>query len=407
MNSKRFSSARLASGGFFTVLVVLGVWSFGNAGPVPEASARPAPPLPQFNDPLGAQWDEQESGQTATWTRRAGGNTFDARWSSGTRAVLEVTLVGTRVTIMRRQGSDGNDCDYIGMLSGTEISGTYTCTSARSPMPWRATVRAVAVGPSSGARPIDAIYIPPSSGTQAPTWSRGIQDLPINDRECLRRAEMAFQAEGYTVNVRGGGQAHIAGFKANHTAVIMCNDWQPGRSWVNIVVATNDPRQDGTVPGAEREKLQRQMAQAGAGGSAGAATGTPGQITLQWAGMTRDEVAPGGGASPDGKPDAAFLLDASRAGSPIVTIELYGSDAQGQPKGNRWSTRGGGYWMLGVTTGAGRVNGAGYMENLNLAPQTLTIFAAEPGQAFVRGQYFAVEVSLADGRRMIGVAMVQ
>ena len=187
----------------------------------------------------------------------------------------------------------------------------------------------------------------------------------------------------------------------------MCNDWQEGKTWVNIVVATNDPRQDGTVPGAERVKLQRQMAQAGAGGGAGEATGTSGQITLQWAGMTRDEVSPDDGASADGKADAAFLLDASRVSSSIVTIELYGSDAQGQPNGNRWSTRGGGYWMLGVTTGAGRVNGAGYVDNLNLAQQTLTIFAAEPGQAFVRGQYFAVEVVFADGRRMIGVAMVQ
>ena len=201
MNNKRFPSARPASRCFVRVLVVLGVWCFGYAGLVPEASARPAPPPPQFNDPLGAQWDEQESGQTATWTRRVGGNTFDASWSSGVRAVLEMTLVGTRVSIMRRQGSDGNSCDYVGMLTGTEISGTYTCTTAPSPMPWRATVRAVAAGPPTG-RPIAAIYIPPPSpGAPAPAWSRGIQDLPINDRECTRRAELAFQAEGYAVSV--------------------------------------------------------------------------------------------------------------------------------------------------------------------------------------------------------------
>lgn len=98
-----------------------------------------------------------------------------------------------------------------------------------------------------------------SSSAQAPTWSRGLQELPINYDECMNRAERAFQAEGYTIETKGGG--YIAGNKANHSAVIMCNDWQAGKSWVNIVVMSNIPKRDGNIPGAERVRLQQRMEQ--------------------------------------------------------------------------------------------------------------------------------------------------
>lgn len=140
---------------------------------------------------------------------------------------------------------------------------------------------------------------------------------------------------------------------------------------------------------------------------AGAAPATPGQITLQWAGMTRDEVAPGGVATADGKADAAFVLDASGMSARIVSIDLYASDAQGQNAGGyRWSTRAGSSWVLGVSTAAGRVNPAGYQDNLNLAPQALALFAADAGPAFSSGRYLASEVVFADGRKAIAVAAV-
>jgi len=121
----------------------------------------PIPQQPVFGDPLGAQWDVVENGLRGVWTRRPGGNTFDAVWPSvGIRAVLEMTLVGTRVSIARRQSSDGNNCDYVGELTppppdtGPQVNGTYTCTRFSTPMRWSATVRATADAAASGTGPV-------------------------------------------------------------------------------------------------------------------------------------------------------------------------------------------------------------------------------------------------------------
>ena len=90
---------------------------------------------------LGAVWTESESGQQGTFRRRPGGNTFDAEWApSGVRAVLEMSLTGTRVAISRRQSSDGNNCEYVGEIVGNTVSGTYLCGNTPSPIPWQATI---------------------------------------------------------------------------------------------------------------------------------------------------------------------------------------------------------------------------------------------------------------------------
>lgn len=141
-----------------------------------------------FNDPLGAQWHVEENGLLGVWTRRPGGNTFDAVWPSvGVRAVLEMTLVGIRVTIARRQSSDGNDCDYIGTFvppppdSGPEVTGTYTCTRFPNPMPWRATVSVTQtatpsvtppVRSTSWGSPINLALKKPARQSSRSMWSR-------------------------------------------------------------------------------------------------------------------------------------------------------------------------------------------------------------------------------------------
>lgn len=95
-----------------------------------------------MGDPLGTQWSVIENGLDGTWVRRPGGNTFDAHWPQvNARAVLEITLVGSRVSVLRRRSSDGNDCDYVGHLSAKQVTGTYNCTRHPTPMPWQATIR--------------------------------------------------------------------------------------------------------------------------------------------------------------------------------------------------------------------------------------------------------------------------
>ncbi len=127
----------------------------GLAGALAAAVAAPAA-AQASPDPLGLVWDEQESGWTGVWTRRPGGNTFDATWTAGSqpavRAVLEMTLVGNRVTIVRiqapGQASAGQRCDYVGFMDAAGVvSGTYSCAWASGPFPWTARVRQGAAPP--------------------------------------------------------------------------------------------------------------------------------------------------------------------------------------------------------------------------------------------------------------------
>src|SRR5687768_7895445 len=116
------------------------------------------------------------------------------------------------------------------------------------------------------------LCLPAAAAAQAPAWSRGLQELTISFDECTRRADAALQAEGYAVDSRGTG--YIAATKAIHSAVIMCNDAPGGKAWVNIVVASNDARRDGGVPGTERERLQAQMNRQSTGGTTTTTTAT-------------------------------------------------------------------------------------------------------------------------------------
>ena len=94
-----------------------------------------------------------------------------------------------------------------------------------------------------------------SSIKAQPAWSRGIQILPVNHDEGMRRANRALQAEGYSIQNYGGD--YTAGQKGIHTAIIACNATSDGRAYINIFVASTS--NDGNVPGAERVRLQAQM----------------------------------------------------------------------------------------------------------------------------------------------------
>ena len=114
---------------------------------------------------------------------------------------------------------------------------------------------------------------------QTPTWSRGIQSLPISHDECSNRARRALEAEGYTVENQGGsfsGDYYFGGYKNIHNAVITCNVSHDSKTWVNVFVASSVGNRDGNVPGAERMKLQQRMDQSA---SRGCGLGT------RWRGM--------------------------------------------------------------------------------------------------------------------------
>jgi surface antigen len=97
-------------------------------------------------DRLGTIWDETEASWTGVWTRRGITNIFDATWTSGGQtvtAVLNISITGNQVTVLRRQGSDGNDCDYTGTLApdGVTVAGTYQCNLFPTVTGWYATIR--------------------------------------------------------------------------------------------------------------------------------------------------------------------------------------------------------------------------------------------------------------------------
>ncbi len=82
---------------------------------------------------LPARITMTEGGYNGVWTRRLNSNEYDAVWSRGRQqitGVLSITTQGNRVFIKRLQSTDGQLCEYEGMVSadGTTINGTYGCS---------------------------------------------------------------------------------------------------------------------------------------------------------------------------------------------------------------------------------------------------------------------------------------
>lgn len=90
-------------------------------------------------DPLGTRWSESEGGWSGDWVRRGTSNVFNASWGGGSiRAVLTISISGNQVSVSRQNATDGNNCQYQGTLNGSQVSGTYTCTSGGGN--WSATI---------------------------------------------------------------------------------------------------------------------------------------------------------------------------------------------------------------------------------------------------------------------------
>ncbi|WP_213510397.1 hypothetical protein [Paenibacillus macerans] len=93
---------------------------------------------------LGRVWFEQEGGWSGVWRRRGNSNIFDARWTmpgaQDVTAVLTINIFGNNVQVLRRNSSDGNNCDYIGTIAGDgrTVTGTFSCTQGGGT--WRAII---------------------------------------------------------------------------------------------------------------------------------------------------------------------------------------------------------------------------------------------------------------------------
>ena len=96
-----------------------------------------------------------------------------------------------------------------------------------------------------------------TANAQAPAASRGLQLLPITPDDCMLRARAALEGEGFTITDPIGPD-HYYGKKQNHTALVMCNPAPDGKMWANVVVATSGTL-EGTVPGAERVRIQQRL----------------------------------------------------------------------------------------------------------------------------------------------------
>jgi hypothetical protein len=113
---------------------------------VATAIASPAQNLRQPEQPrracgLGISWNVQESGSPSIWTRRGTGDIFDASYPAArVTTVNTVTASGSKVYIIRTNGSDGNVCSYEGTVGpdGGTITGTYKCLNGSAT--WKATV---------------------------------------------------------------------------------------------------------------------------------------------------------------------------------------------------------------------------------------------------------------------------
>jgi len=93
----------------------------------------------------GRVWRESESGWSGVWTRRGNSNVYDAVWTSGrgqVTAVMTISISGNNVRITRQNNGDNGTCDYVGTIGadGRSVSGTYSCSWQRGPMPWNAVI---------------------------------------------------------------------------------------------------------------------------------------------------------------------------------------------------------------------------------------------------------------------------
>lgn len=116
-----------------------------------------------------------------------------------------------------------------------------------------------------------------SASAQSPAMSVGHQSLSISYEDCLARGKQALDLEGYGTS-RGGGNFYW-GMKGIHSAVVVCDGAPDNRMDVHVWVSSIS--NDGTVPGAERVRIQQRIERPTTDGVGGGGGGTPVDWTKQ------------------------------------------------------------------------------------------------------------------------------
>ena len=113
--------------------------------PPPPPPADDSARLPG-DDALGDVWEMEEVAQwRGVWIRRGRSERFDGYWVHPTgervRAMLEIHVKGDDL-VVQREHPGGQSCTYQGRIGGDRVAvtGTYTCSWERTPMPWRAQI---------------------------------------------------------------------------------------------------------------------------------------------------------------------------------------------------------------------------------------------------------------------------
>jgi len=126
----------------------------------------------------------------------------------------------------------------------------------------------------------------------------------------------------------------------------------------------------------------------------------PARLSASYLGMSRDVVGEGDRASPDGRVDGEFEAVLETGGAPrrVREIVLQSADARGLPAGpERWDTRPGGFWILGVSREGERLNPTDRTIPHAAANGTrYNLFASRPG-GFMPGQHYRIVFRFAEG----------
>lgn len=132
---------------------------------------------------------------------------------------------------------------------------------------------------------------------RGPAWSRGVQLMEFGMDDCRNRARRALALEGYNVVADNTGFAgtdfYLSGQNVSNTAIIACNSITPTRSWVNMFIASTLEAPTGSLPDAERVKLQTRMGQPGGGGGAGRSVYSGVFNAYAWDTITLEETGNG------------------------------------------------------------------------------------------------------------------
>jgi hypothetical protein len=130
-------------------------------------------------------------------------------------------------------------------------------------------------------------------------------------------------------------------------------------------------------------------------------------IGVAWAGVDADAVGTGTNGSPDGYADGHWRMTLSfESPQDVSYIAIKSADSNGVILApHHWNTRDTRFWVLGVYANGQRVNAA-HAGSLGTWYGTVYVdlYGANPGGWLVPGRFTLIEVGLANGQTVMGLA---